>query len=710
MEGPKFRARLPVAGLLTALCIVLAAAPSSGAQEPVRLQQCLPPGTVAYVEVPSVARALEAMKDHPFSALLKDAEVTAFLKPLMQYIEQGETRARAMLGLTVAEILTILSGRVEVALIGVADLDGRAVPNWALHVRVGDAEARARALVSRLVEMARADGAEIETTRLGEVEAWHLREPASTYALFTHGAFLVATDRGLAEKFIAATPDPAGTLATDPTYTLVADRVKAAGAHASYHVNLKAVFRLLREAALAGELPQGVFDQIMERLGLTGLDSIGGSLAIGPRGVTEVIHVHTTGERTGLLALADTVKPGLTLPARVPPGAIAYFGGKLDWLKTYDLLVDVVGEMLADLSPGELEQMDEWLDLAESGAWGFKLREDLLAALGDEFALSVGVPNPGAIIPDLVVTLKIRDKAKVAGLLEKLKTLLPPDKVNVSRLMIKGTPLYVYHLKNSKQPLTPAVAVLDDVLVAGLLSASVRRCVRGFTGSLAEKERFQDGIASIGLQDTSSVTSLVYLDLKAGFSYLYEFFGPMLSGVDPDDLPVGLDFALLPSTEALVRPFHPMVAASRIEKDGITSVTVGPVTFTSLNLAFVAVGTAVSVRQRDMRRGFEEAEAAVPVRKKAADPTPVVPRVTLGLEAEDVGGDRGIKVLSVNAGGVAAGAGLEVGDVIVSIDGRAASNVDVVAGILRKKGPGEGVSLKIRRGETELTIPVKFPE
>jgi hypothetical protein len=705
MEGPKFRAWLSIAGLLTVLGISLASASLSTAQDPVRLKHYLPTDTVFYVEVPSIGQALEAMKEHPFAVLVRDVEVKAFLKPVMNSIRQGEAQAKRMLGLTVDEIRTILSGRVEVAVLGVTELDGNAAPDWALHVQVGSAESRAHTLLDRLVELARADGAKIEKTTLGGVDAWHLTAPVSTYAFISRGAFLLATDRSLAEKFIAATPDPTGSLAQDPAFTAVADRVNAAGAHASYYLNLPAVFTLIKESAPAGELPQEVFDQLMDRLGLRSLRAMGGSLTFGPRGVTEILHVRTEGERKGLLALADATTPGLTLPASVSPKTIAYLGGKLDWLKTYDTLVDVVGEMLADLSPGELEQMDEWLDLAESGAWGFKLREGLLSALGDEYALSIGVPPPGVMIPDFVVTLKIRDKDKMSGLIEKLQTLVPSEKVKVSRRMIKGTPLHQYRIEGV--PISPAVAVLDDVLVAGLFAPSVRRCVRGHATSLAENERFQDGIASIGLQDTRSVASLVYLDLRESFGYLYDTFGPMLSGMDPDRLPVDLDLALLPSTEALVRPFYPMVGASRVEKDGFTSVMLGPVTFTSLNLGFMAIGASLRVRQQEQMRHLEEARrvAAAEVKRKEAEPAG---GVTLGLEAEDIEGGRGVKVLTVDQGSVAARSGLKAGDVIVSVDGRKASNVDVVAGILRKKRPGETLVLKIRRGESELTVPVAF--
>ena len=44
-----------------------------------------------------------------------------------------------------------------------------------------------------------------------------------------------------------------------------------------------------------------------------------------------------------------------------------------------------------------------------------------------------------------------------------------------------------------------------------------------------------------------------------------------------------------------------MVAASRVDKDGFTSVTLGPVTFTSLNLSLLAVSAVVGVRRQEVR-------------------------------------------------------------------------------------------------------------
>ena len=67
-----------------------------------------------------------------------------------------------------------------------------------------------------------------------------------------------------------------------------------------------------------------------------------------------------------------------------------------------------------------------------------------------------------------------------------------------------------------------------------------------------------------------------------------------------------------------------------------------------------------------------------------------------------------LKVQEVVAGGPADRAGIKVGDVILAVNGRSASNLDEVVSIISSH-PGEEIELTIKRGEEEMILKV-IPE
>jgi len=72
--------------------------------------------------------------------------------------------------------------------------------------------------------------------------------------------------------------------------------------------------------------------------------------------------------------------------------------------------------------------------------------------------------------------------------------------------------------------------------------------------------------------------------------------------------------------------------------------------------------------------------------------------------------DHGALIVSMNQNGAAAQAGLQVGDVIVQIDNQPVNDTSSLLNALANKNPGDTVSVKIYRGNQQLTINVKLGE
>ena len=67
------------------------------------------------------------------------------------------------------------------------------------------------------------------------------------------------------------------------------------------------------------------------------------------------------------------------------------------------------------------------------------------------------------------------------------------------------------------------------------------------------------------------------------------------------------------------------------------------------------------------------------------------------LEGHDVSVDQGAYVKTVSAGSPATKAGIEVGDVVVAVDGKAATGAASLGGLIRQHLPGDEVQIKVVR-------------
>src|SRR5216683_255955 len=87
--------------------------------------------------------------------------------------------------------------------------------------------------------------------------------------------------------------------------------------------------------------------------------------------------------------------------------------------------------------------------------------------------------------------------------------------------------------------------------------------------------------------------------------------------------------------------------------------------------------------------------------------TDVDPRVAA---QDNLSVDHGALIVSVNPGSAAASAGLQAGDVIIQVDNKAVNDVSSLGDALDTKNPGDTVSVKVYRGNQQMTINVKLGE
>jgi S1-C subfamily serine protease len=77
-------------------------------------------------------------------------------------------------------------------------------------------------------------------------------------------------------------------------------------------------------------------------------------------------------------------------------------------------------------------------------------------------------------------------------------------------------------------------------------------------------------------------------------------------------------------------------------------------------------------------------------------------------EFDGVDGPQGPTVMSVVPGGAAARAGVQPGDVVISIDGRPVESIRDVTAIVRSDTPGNTLTFELRRGKTSLRAAIEL--
>jgi uncharacterized iron-regulated protein len=87
------------------------------------------------------------------------------------------------------------------------------------------------------------------------------------------------------------------------------------------------------------------------------------------------------------------------------------------------------------------------------------------------------------------------------------------------------------------------------------------------------------------------------------------------------------------------------------------------------------------------------------------DEAPAAPKLGIALSPAE----GGVRVAGVAAGSIAAAAGLQVGDLILSAAGRPVPAPAFLAALARRQPPGTWLPLVVRRGDASLDIVARFP-
>lgn len=669
---------------------------------PVALAGYTPKSALAYGSVPSVAALAKELERHPFARLYRNREVQTFLKPAMGMVRGMLSQVQDFTGMSASEIVELVSGRVDFSLVGVKQGEFGTRPVLALSLGVSDL-AKASGLVARMVELGRDEGMEIEPCKVAGADAFRAMIPFDVFLATVRGSVVLTTDEALLGRIVKQERLPdAERLAANAVYGLARTKTQADAAHVHVGVNIAGILKVVLD-----EMDEGTANEVQQAVSAIGADTVdwlADSMRFNEFGVREMLYVHT-GKRKGLMKILDAAKPGVTMAKDVPGNAALYWGLRVDPLKAYEALKAGLTALHDVMPDDDFEEMIELFERLESGDLGFKLRDDVLASLSDEMAVSVGLPV-GSPIPSFLLRGKLRNPAKIAELLEMAREHAPSDEVTVTKRKISGAIAYVVRKSGGGFPVSPVVAVVGDQLVVAPNVSMVRRVIKdSFSSRLAEQPVFQNAVKRLG-QFVGRGSQMVYIDLEKALTYGYEMLSPMVSSFDSDDLPVPIDLAMLPTTEAVTEHFAHVLSTDVIDEDGYLTVTESPIPLTALQLAVVA-GMPLAMGGRYDARAMPVEAAPRPTTE--APKTPAAPRPKVGVVIDDLPNGGGVRVAEVRDGSPGAKAGLQVGDVIVGVDGKKISNGDPIETALGKKRIGDQIVFQVKRSNgTEAVIMVRL--
>jgi len=710
-------------GVLVVLCLEPEATAAEESGRP--LLDVLPESALAYVHL-DLAKALEKGPDLRLISMVSSDEVAPFLAPLWE-------RALSLLGERAADLdfeldsysLRDLELDLEGALLGlgagVLQGEGGPVSFW-LSVRSSEPARTLRALTELLgselsFQAEVLDGHEVKRCFAGEAELF-------TLAAFDDRVLIAENSRNLLRL-----RDALGERSPQPRRLTEDDDFIRWRALIEEGDTVFEAYIALARLLLPLELVPGA--QVTRELGLHTLRGFGAAVSIIDRDLRESMALLMPEERFGLLRLFDVLEPDPSLAERVLVDSDFVLADHIDWLK----VLEVVEESLGDAGINVAEDGDE------SEAW--ELLKEIAASIGPGGTLQCELPTSWAF-PEILLRIPVRDQARLLNAAQTAAqsafgpSLRPPGdestdlRPGTAQVLIGGTPEeplsmgeeVTYEILQKQTPggirmltlemssldqygfpcwsFTPSCAIHDGTLWFSESVWTLMSRLRGAGKSLSlrpvtedpptrddvtNKARFpQDPVIILKVSDPELIESTVRFLLIA----------PTVPWLKQEN--VWLVMSDFPRIEKIQEGFSLHVISLSKRQGALLwqeqSAYGGPLSLYCSVVSFAFLFSPPSPTYLDDTGG---SEAPAPVHEGQ----PIV-----GLQAVDATEDTRMRVESVEPGGSAERAGIQVDDELLAIDDEPVRNQADLGACVRAAGAGATVSVRLCRAGVILELPV----
>ncbi len=335
------------------------------------------------------------------------------------------------------------------------------------------------------------------------------------------------------------------------------------------YTNLKGVIAMVQ--ATAG--PQAA--TVIKALGLDSITSLASVTGLDETGFVSKSLVRIEGESEGLLAAVSNKPLEAKDLAPIPQDATFAVAARIDVSQVWQTIVAMIGK----IDPRGGERFAEELGMVEERL-GFKIRDDLLAPLGDVWCLYNSPGEGGLVVTGLTAVVSLKDAKRAAATHEKLIALVkaavygaPPDLVpRIEEFQFAGRQVYSLNVPDAEFPVAPSWCLTDKELIVALFPQNVKAYLaRGAdfqslaaAPEVAEVLKAESGPIMLSYQNAPELFRLLYPVLQIAAKYALREL--QREGID-------VDISVLPAASSIGKHLRPGVSVVRRTKEGIETTT-----------------------------------------------------------------------------------------------------------------------------------------
>jgi hypothetical protein len=385
------------------------------------IEKYLPDNTLFLISFPDVSLMRERFKTTNLYALWNDEEVQFALKPFMDMLKTGTVKEgidkaknefKEATGLGIEEAMDLLHCQVAVAVIDVS-LINLGMPDVVFSIDAGKYKDKMLSVIKHIQKKEKEKNPTLKEAAYNfkgiEVTSFGAIGSQMHYA-FLDTLLVVTWHKERVEKIITGYLEkPVNGLSSDALFSKVHDKINGGNDDLFVYLNIKEIVKRYN-----GLIP-GEVRNIMDALGLYGVDAVGGSMAfLPPSGcgagtggmIKENVFVATSGVPKGLAKILSLSPKTDNLSKYVPADAVSCSRINIDLKETWKELINICKSVpqISDKVDGFLAEWDKKA--------GFSVSEDLLVSFGNEM-VSYGIfPEGGGLLPDGVFIAELKDKNK----------------------------------------------------------------------------------------------------------------------------------------------------------------------------------------------------------------------------------------------------------------------------------------------------------
>lgn len=298
------------------------------------------------------------------------------------------------------------------------------------------------------------------------------------------------------------------------------------------------------------------FDALKEYVAVTGLDETG---------FAQFAAVDLSGPPRGLLALASSETLTEADLAPIPLGSLFALAAKFDVGQTVENALELAGSA----NPAAIDQVNDALQQAE-GVLGMRVREDILASLGDTWTVHAHHED-GGIVAGWTLAVGVTDSEKLGQLSQRLMQLgnqmaQGPADPRIQWNQFRGQNMFTVSLPGPEMPFSPTWCVTDSHLVIGLFPQAIKSHLNRRAGSGPTIAKHPQ-VAAMIKKGSSSITAV---NNKRMMEFAYPFAQVALR-MGLGELAkegVAIDYSMLPSLTSIAPHLDYGVTASRATTRG----------------------------------------------------------------------------------------------------------------------------------------------